>query len=456
MRVADTLRRSLSDSWQGWQDRFPRLGQIVSNLGWRFADRALHLAVALTVGIQVVRYLGPEQFGLFATGLAALGMAQAVAGLSLRPVVVRSLLENPKDEPEILGSSAVLIAISSAVSFALLGVVAFTASLSEPSLGFLLLILATTLCLTPLLDPLNHRFQANLTEKYSVIAANTGLLVSAAIRIGLILLVADLAWFAIALAVETLIRAAICFVCFKKTGGVLLSWRPRLERVRAMFLETAPLLIALIASIFYHRLDTVMLKLMAGNASAGIYGAAARLSEVFYFIPAALGASLLPSIFSASKKEPALYRARLQSYLKLSAAIAYALALIITLSGPAVVGFLYGKEYAAASGVLVIHTWAAVPFFLGWARQEFFTAEGLLKLTLPVTLAGAVLNVGLNFWLIPLWHEVGAAVATLVSYLVAYFITSFFFRRSRAFGFMQLRALIHPIPSFRNLHSETA
>ena len=99
----------------------------------------------------------------------------------------------------------------------------------------------------------------------------------------------------------------------------------------------------------------------------------------------------------------------------------------------------------------MIHTWAAVPFFLGWARQEFFTAEGLLKLTMPVTVAGAILNAGLNFWLIPHWQEIGAAIATLISYSVAYVVTSFVFRRSRPFGFMQLRALVNPIPSLRNL-----
>ena len=94
-----------------------------------------------------------------------------------------------------------------------------------------------------------------------------------------------------------------------------------------------------------------------------------------------------------------------------------------------------------------------MPFFLGWARQEFLTAEGLLKLSLPVTLAGAVLNAGLNLWLIPLWQEVGAAVATLASYFVAYVATSFLFRKTREIGWMQLRALVYPIPSFRNLNA---
>ena len=105
MRTAHALQQSVTDRWQGALRRFPRLGKIVSNLGWRLADRALHFTVALTVGIQVVRFLGPEQFGLFATGLAALGMAQAVAGLSLRPIVVGSLLEEKEAERQADGES---------------------------------------------------------------------------------------------------------------------------------------------------------------------------------------------------------------------------------------------------------------------------------------------------------------------------------------------------------------
>ena len=44
-----------------------------------------------------------------------------------------------------------------------------------------------------------------------------------------------------------------------------------------------------------------------------------------------------------------------------------------------------------------------------------------------------------------------AAVATLASYTVAYLVTSFVFRRTREIGWMQLRALVNPIPTFRDL-----
>jgi len=53
--------------------------------------------------------------------------------------------------------------------------------------------------------------------------------------------------------------------------------------------------------------------------------------------------------------------------------------------------------------------------FLGVAFSKYLLAEKLTKIDFLRTLAGAVFNVLLNLWLIPLHGVVGAAVATLIS-----------------------------------------
>lgn len=426
------------------------LEPIIANLGWGMADRVIQMAVALAVGIQVVRYLGPENYGIFAAGVAVIGMAQAVASLGLRLVVVRQLLDAPEDEPAILGSAAMLLAGSSLVSVALLGGLA-ASSLMEPEMAAVTAILSVSIMVIPLADTFRFRFAARLEEKYVAIGQSVALLVSAAIRIGLIVFARDLWLFAVALSLEAVIRGGLFFWFFHRGGGRMSGWKPRWRRVRGLLAESSPLLVAVVASTCYQKLDTAMLKMMAGNESAGIYGAAARLSEVFYFIPLVLGTSLLPSIFNARKRNPALYRRRLQGYLQLSAAIAYCLCAGVTLAGPLLVKALFGSAYDASANVLMIHAWAAVPFFLGWARQEFFTAEGMFRVFMPVSLGGALVNLLLNLWLIPVAAETGAAIATLISYILTYLVSSFLIKASREFGWMQLRSLAFPIPSLRNL-----
>ena len=63
----------------------------------------------------------------------------------------------------------------------------------------------------------------------------------------------------------------------------------------------------------------------------------------------------------------------------------------------------------------MIQIWSVIFVFLGVASSKWFIAEGLQKYSFYRTLAGAVLNVILNFILIPLYGIYGAAIATLVS-----------------------------------------
>src|SRR5699024_8053352 len=77
--------------------------------------------------------------------------------------------------------------------------------------------------------------------------------------------------------------------------------------------------------------------------------------------------------------------------------------------------FLFGAAYAQAGTILAIHIWASVFVFLGVASGRWFLAENLTVLSLQRTALGAVLNIALNFVLIPDYGAVGAASATVVS-----------------------------------------
>jgi O-antigen/teichoic acid export membrane protein len=131
--------------------------------------------------------------------------------------------------------------------------------------------------------------------------------------------------------------------------------------------------------------------------------------------------------------------------------LAAAFALVVTLGAGVVVRVVFGVEYAASAPVLMVHAWAAVFVFIGTARgQEWVFAE-LNRLTLYTTVAGAVVNAGLNFWLIPGFGAQGAAWATLVSYAAAAWMGSWVFPASRATAWRQTKALLFPVFGWRYL-----
>jgi O-antigen/teichoic acid export membrane protein len=89
--------------------------------------------------------------------------------------------------------------------------------------------------------------------------------------------------------------------------------------------------------------------------------------------------------------------------------------------------------------------------FLGVARGQVLTAEGVILFQTVATSAGAILNIGLNALLIPRYGAVGAAWATVASYAVAAWVSGLFARRTRLAFVMQARALLVPLLGWRHL-----
>lgn len=146
----------------------------------------------------------------------------------------------------------------------------------------------------------------------------------------------------------------------------------------------------------------------------------------------------------ARERPDAAYHARLQQYFDLNAAAAYALALPLALAAPALVRLAYGPAFGGSAAIVAVHIWACVFVFLGVARGQWLVNEGLQHFYLVSTLAGAALNVLLNFFLIPRWAGLGAAWATLASCAVAAWLASYGHAAVRPIAALQTRALLIP------------
>jgi PST family polysaccharide transporter len=183
-----------------------------------------------------------------------------------------------------------------------------------------------------------------------------------------------------------------------------------------------------------------MLGQMLGDESVGIYSAAVKISEVWYFIPMTIVASVFPSIIEAKKQNETLYYDRLQKLYDIMVLVALALAILMTFLSDWVVTLLFGKAYLEAGTVLSIHIWAGIFVFLGVASGKWFLIEGLQRFTFYRTLFGAVVNVGLNMLMIPKFGVTGAAYATVISYAIAAMFSDLLQKETRPMFRMKLRA----------------
>jgi len=192
------------------------------------------------------------------------------------------------------------------------------------------------------------------------------------------------------------------------------------------------------------KIDQVMLKRMLGADAVGVYSAATRLSEVWYFIPTTIVSSVFPSIVESRHANPETYYRRLCGLFSLMSLLALAIAVPMTVLSRPLVLLLFGTRFEAAGTILAVHIWAALFVFWGVAQEPWNIAEGLQRLTLYRTIAGAILNVGLNLLLIPNYGGMGAALATVTAYGVAAWLGNVLDRRTRVMFFLQAKSILFP------------
>jgi O-antigen/teichoic acid export membrane protein len=392
----------------------PNLVKIVDNMGWLFFDKVLRMGVGLLVGVWVARYLGPEQFGLFSFASAFVGMFGAVAGLGLQSIVVRDVVRDPACKEETLGTAAVLQLLGGGLAYGCV----FGAILMlrpEDTLAKLLVAILGSIMLLRFSDVALYWFESQVLSKYIVWVQNGCFLIFASIKVGLIVSKAPLLAFAWATAAEALIVALLIFFMLGLRGPKLQQLRFSLLRAKTLLADSWPLLLSGIAIMGYMKIDQIMLGQMLGDDAVGIYSAAVRISEVWYFVPMMIVASVFPAILEAKKRDETQYIQRLQRLYDLMVWLSIAIALPMTFLSTPIVVALFGAAYAESGPVLAIHIWASVFVFLGVASSQWFVAENRQILSFQRTVLGAVINIALNYIFIPKFGVLGAAYATVLA-----------------------------------------
>lgn len=398
------------------------------------------MGVGLFVGVWIARYLGPKQFGLLSFASAFIGLFGAIGVLGLRGIVVRDIVRNPEGAGETLGTGAILQLVGGLLSYLLiLVVIAYLRP--DDTLARSIIAILGSMMLLKASEIAVYWFESQVQSKYTVWVQNSVFLVFAAVKVALILQEASLTAFVWAMLGETVIVAVILFFVLGKRGPALSSLRFNASRAKSLLKDSWPLILSAIAVTIYMKIDKIMLGQMSGDEAVGIYAAATRISEVWYFIPMAIVASVFPAILEAKKRSEEQYYARLQRLYDLMVVMSIAVALPMTFLSTSIVNILFGEAYQAAGAVLAIHIWASVFVFLGVASGKWFLAENRQVLSLQRTLLGAVTNVALNLWLIPLYGAIGAALATVISYAIAAFISDVTQKETHNMFFMKLSAL---------------
>ncbi len=413
---------------------------VLENMGWLFLDKLFRMGVGLFVGVWIARYLGPGQYGTLSYAQAFVALFSVLASLGVDKIVIRDIVNDPDCSAETLGTAFVLKIIGGFLT-TVISLAAIYLLRPEDSLTFYLVAIIAVGTIFQSFDVIDLWFSSQIQSKYTVYSLNIAFILVSVVKVALILAGAPLTAFAWAALAEVIIGSVGMLAFYRWNGYAMSKWKNSYKRAQELLQQSWPLILSGITIMVYMRIDQIMLGQMLGQYAVGIYSAAVKLSEIWYFIPVAIISSFTPALLDAKKLDESIYYHRLQKIFNLLAIIAYSLAIPVTFLADWIITVLFGTEYGPAGTVLAIYIWAAVFVFLGVARATYLVAEDLMKLSLATTSIGLVVNIVLNYLLIPSYGPTGSAVATVFSQFVASVASNFFYAETRIIGVMQIKAI---------------
>jgi O-antigen/teichoic acid export membrane protein len=220
--------------------------------------------------------------------------------------------------------------------------------------------------------------------------------------------------------IQAAIRGWLLAVAVQAAKPVQLLRQASWDTSRALIQRGWPLLLAGLSVALYMKSDQVMLEWLRGPADVGQYSVAVRVAESLYFLPVVLSSTFMPKIGRGSglfESDPGLRQLYRSAWL---------LGVGMTLSSmfllPPLVPIVFGDEFLPAQAALFWLGPAAFAVATGCASGAWLNRQGHQKLIAQRSVIGALVNIGLNFLLIPRMGFTGAALATSASYLASVYL----------------------------------
>lgn len=375
---------------------------------------------AIGVGLQTIAFillaahLGPDQFGAYAFGLAFSGLFRLIPAFAFEPVLTREIAQQPEREPELVPNLTALRFILGVLSYAALVGTALLVGYRGDNLEAALIagvVVGLTFTET-FRNPLGVRLRFGWTTLADLFDATASV-------VGVALLVwadASLTAFLWLYVAGKAVHAATLLLVGLRSAPF--RWKIRLPLWWPMIRIAAPIAVAGVLMAAYFRIDMAILARLKPAEDVGQYGAAYRFFETFVLVPTLVMGVLQPVLARSFVEAEGVLERRYRRALHLLTLLALPIAVIGTMTAWRIVPLIPGLgDFKGAGVALSILAPGAAFVFVAMMVQSVLISGHLQNRLLRFGVIGLVLNLVLNFVLIPLYSYVGAAVATSITEL---------------------------------------
>ncbi len=399
---------------------------ILKNTVALAVPNVLNPVVSFLLILLISRYLGVQGLGEYSLILSYFGIFSTLASLGLADLLVREAARRP-GEMHNLFANALLFGVVSSLA-AMLGMNAVVVMLDYQRE----IVLASFICSFALIASTSATyaeamFRSRELSEYVALYY----VVENAIRVGVCVFLLHRG-FGIPALFYAFMGTRVLGVFFIYVLYLRVLGRPTWSQNREMWKllagQAATFASIAVFSTIHLSVDQIMLSKLANIESVGIYSAADRLLTICKTFPAAFASALLPFFTKAYVDgRNTLVDLVMKSIRYLMLTLLPVVIGTVILADSFIV-LIYGAKFMESVEVLRLHIVSLIPFSLVFLLAQTLIATDKQAVDLKINVVAAVLNVVLNFALIPPLGVIGSVLATLITVVAFYFLQNVYIR----------------------------
>ena len=274
------------------------LRYFAKNFFWLMLENLVKILVGFTVSVYVIRYLGPQDFGLISYSLSIIGILYPFSSLGIDAILFRNLIKDKDNETTLIYTAKVLKLIGSLVLvFVTILVVYFYSSHDEFIYIFVLLLIGLIIDVFALYK---EYFLSIEKTKFITISSVLSLIFSSILNILFVILKLHVIWFAFIYLVRKFFNVVGLKYFYKQHS---ITKKPTFSKslAKQMLSDSWPLIFTSFAGLLYMSTDQILIKYFFDFKQVGLYATAVKLIMIFYVIPSILSNILYPKIIELHK-----------------------------------------------------------------------------------------------------------------------------------------------------------
>ena len=410
--------------------------KIITNSLWLYGSEIVNKILMFFFIVYLARQLGAEQFGLYTFALSFTLLFMGMINLGMNSLFIRDVARDKEKLIEYHNHIFIFRLAASFICFLIISLIIYLLGYDQKTffivLFFTLYLIISTfaqlyISFFRIHEEMNYEAVIRTVEKIFLIIP------------GLAALYFGYGLYSIsAIYLFSAFVALLLSLYYTRKRYAKIHFDYKKDVMKDIVKKAMPFAFFAVFYDIYFRVDVTILKFLEGNVATGLYGSATKITEVFLFIPQIFSRASFPSISNIYKN--------MQQYLSFvyTKSIKFLLIIIVPTAfftmffSEKIMNLLYGNEFIGASSALIILMFAMVFIFVTTISMHFLISTNNEKKTSALIAALAVLNLLFNFALIPYFHIVGAAAATLLTEIIAFLVTFYLIKKHYGINPLQM------------------